>query len=179
MLMSAFDTIARPYAQAIFELAIQEKSIEKWKRMLIFINTVASSRKIEQFLSGSLSPNYLSSFFISVSSDQIDENAKNLIKLLAKNQRFKIFNHILKKFLSLLNTYEKKVIVELTSAYSLKKNYIIKIRKALETILSSKINFIYKIDHLILDGILIKINDTVFDFSIRNYLQQLSKVLNF
>ncbi|CAL4317521.1 F0F1 ATP synthase subunit delta [Buchnera aphidicola] len=177
--MSSFDTIARPYARAIFELAIEKKSINKWKRMLIFINDIVSSKKIEQFLSGSLSANYLSSCFIFIAGDQIDENAKNLIKLLAKNQRFKIFGHILKNFLNLLNSYEKNIVVELTSAYSLQENHIIKIRSVLEKILLCKINFVYKIDHLILDGILIKINDTVFDFSIRNHLQQLSNILKF
>ncbi|WP_295163988.1 ATP synthase F1 subunit delta [uncultured Buchnera sp.] len=177
--MSVFDTIARPYAKAIFALAIENKSIEKWKKMLIFIDEIVSSKKIEKFLSGSLSPCYLSSFFIFVAGDKIDEKARNLIKLLAKNQRFKIFNNILQKFLKLETSYRGNMIVELTSAYSLKENEIIDIRYILQKIFLYKIKFIYKIDHQILDGIIIKTNDTVFDFSIRSRLKQLSEVLNF
>lgn len=177
--MPSFDTIARPYARAIFEFAVENKSIEKWKKMLFFINQIASSEKLEKFLSGSLSPNYLSTFFIFVAGDEIDENAKNLIKLLSKNQRFKIFNRILKQFLKLEMSYQGNIIVKLTSAHSLEEDQIIRIRFILQEILSSKIKFIYKIDYQILDGLIIKINDTVFDFSTRGYLKQLSEVLNF
>jgi len=177
--MSVFDTIARPYAKAIFELAIENKSIEKWKKMLFLINEIAFSKKVKRFLSGSLSPNYLSSFFIFVAGDQIDDNAKNLIKLLARNQRFKIFNNILTEFLKLDAFHRGNTIVELTSAYSLQKKHISNIRSILEKIFSSKIKFIFKIDHRILDGILIKVNDTVFDFSVCSYLKQFSEALNF
>ncbi|AAM67577.1 ATP synthase F1 subunit delta [Buchnera aphidicola] len=177
--MSVLDTIARPYAKAIFELAIENQSIEKWKKTLIFINEIIRSKKIEKFLSGSLSPSYLSSFFIFVAGDHIDKDARNLIKLLAENQRFKIFNNILRQFLKLETSYQGNTIIELISAYSLQEHEIIDIRCILQKIFLSKIKFIYKIDHQILDGIIIKKADTVFDFSVRSYLKQLSDVLNF
>ncbi|AYN24494.1 ATP synthase F1 subunit delta [Buchnera aphidicola] len=177
--MSSFDTIARPYAKAIFELAVENKSIEKWKKMLIFINEMVFSKKIEKFLSGSLSPSYLSSCFIFIAGDQINDHARNLIKLLAKNQRFRIFNNILQQFLKLETSYQGNTIIELTSAYSLQKSEIIDIRCVLQKAFLSKIKFIYKIDQEILDGIVIKKNDMVFDYSVRSYLKQLSEVLNF
>ena len=45
--------------------------------------------------------------------------------------------------------------------------------------LSSKIKFIYKVNHCIFDGIIIQINDQIFNFSIQNNLKQLSTALNF
>lgn len=175
----SFDTLARPYAKAIFEIAIKNNSIIKWKKTLILINQVVSFKKIQKFLSGSLSPKYLSSFFIFITNEYLDEYAKNLIKLLAYNHRLKIFNNILKQFLKLEAIYQKVTIVELTSACVLKKDQVTKICILLEEILSSKIKFIYKINKFILDGIIIKINDQVFNFSMRNYLKQLSSALNF
>ncbi|QCI16280.1 ATP synthase F1 subunit delta [Buchnera aphidicola (Aphis craccivora)] len=175
----SFDTIARPYAKAIFEIAIKNNSIKKWKQTLILIDQIISFKKIQKFLSGSLSPNCLSSFFIFVIGEYLDEYSKNLIKLLAHNQRFKIFNNILQQFIKLEASYQKIIIVELRSAFVLKKDQVVKIRLLLEEILSSKIKFIYKINHYILDGIIIGINDHIFDFSMQNYLKQLSLALNF
>ncbi|UPT14399.1 ATP synthase F1 subunit delta [Buchnera aphidicola (Aphis gossypii)] len=177
--MMSFDTIARPYAEAIFSIAIKNNAIMKWKKILILINQIIACKNVQKFLSGSLSPNYLSSFFISVIDEHLDKYSKNLIKLLAYNQRFKVFGNILKQFLKLEASHQKIIIVQLTSAYILKKDEVIKIRFLLEEILSSKIKFIYKINSCILDGIIIKIDDQIFDFSIRNHLKQLSLALNF
>ncbi|QCI18579.1 ATP synthase F1 subunit delta [Buchnera aphidicola] len=175
----SFNTIARPYAKAIFEIAIKNNSIEKWKKILILINDIVAIKNIQKFLSGSLSPNYLSSFFISVIGEHLDEYSKNLIKLLAYNRRFKIFNNILKQFLKLEASYHNIITIELISAFALKDNQIIKIRTILEQILSTKVRLICKIENDIIDGLLIKINNQIFDFSMRNNLKQLSSALNF
>ncbi|QCI17431.1 F0F1 ATP synthase subunit delta [Buchnera aphidicola (Acyrthosiphon lactucae)] len=176
--MSAADTVSRPYAQAIFEIAIQNNTIEEWKNILIFIKMIACHKKVRSFLSGSLSPEYLSLVFTTISSDIINENAKNLIKLLAKNQRFKILNNILKQFLKLESYYKDIIIVELRSAFTLKEKQINRIKKILEESFLRKVKFIYKVNPEILDGIIIKVNDTVFDLSIQNHLKQLSDALN-
>lgn len=177
--MSVMDTISRPYAKAIFEIAFQSNSIQKWKEMLIFINAITSHSKIKKLLSGSLSAKYLSSVFIEIGGNIIDEQGKNLIKLLSENQRFNVFNNILEQFLKLDAYYKNILIVELRSAYSLEEKKIIKIRKALEKVFLKQIKFIYKIDRDLLDGIILKINDTIFDLSIQNYLKQLSNALHF
>ena len=36
----SLDTIARPYAKAIFEIAIKNNSIIKWKQTLILVNKI-------------------------------------------------------------------------------------------------------------------------------------------
>lgn len=175
----SYDTIARPYAKAIFEIAMQNHSIKQWKKQLVLINQIISLHDIQKSLSGFLSPRSLSSSLIFLLDEHLDEYSKNLIKLLAYNQRLKIFNNILKQFLQLEALYQKITIVELKSAYILQEEVVMKISLFLEKILSSKIKFIYKIHPYIMDGIIICIGDQIFDFSMRNHLQQLSSELNF
>ncbi|QCI22477.1 F0F1 ATP synthase subunit delta [Buchnera aphidicola] len=177
--MSAIDTVSRPYAQAIFETAIENNKIEEWKNILIFIKMIASYKKVRNFLSGSLSPQYLSLIFITISSDVINKNARNLIKLLAENQRLKILNNILEQFLKLEACYKKVIIIELRSAFFLKEKQIIKIKKILEQFFLRKAKLICKVEPDILDGMIIKVDDTVFDLSGQNHLKQLSDALNF
>lgn len=177
--MSVIHTISRPYARAIFEFAIQHNSLQKWKEDLIFINTVATYKKVNNFLSNSLSSKFLSSFFIEVGSGIISRNTENLIKLLAKNQRFKILDAILEHFFKLEASYNKIIVVELISAFSLKQTQILKLRKILESIFLKKIKFLHKIDENILDGMIIKIDDKIFNFSVQNRLKKLSDALIF
>lgn len=177
--MSAADTISRPYAQAIFETAVQNNTIEEWKQILIFVKMIASCKKIRNFLSGSLSPQYLSSIFITIGGDVINKNAENLIKLLAEHQRLKILHNILEQFLKLEACHKNIIFVKLRTAFPLKEKQIGKIRKILEQFFLKKTKFICKVDPDILDGMIIKVNNTVFDLSMQNHLKQLSNALNF
>ncbi|QCI23584.1 F0F1 ATP synthase subunit delta [Buchnera aphidicola (Macrosiphoniella sanborni)] len=175
--MSVFDTIARPYAQAIFEIAMEQNNIEEWKKILIFINKIASCKKIKNFLSGALAPKYLSLIFITISEDIVHENAKNFIKLLAENQRFQILNNILEKFSRLETQYKNILIIEVSTACSLQEQDVIKIKKILEQYFSKKVKLVCRVDPRILGGIIIKKDDIIFDFSIVNHLKQLSSDL--
>jgi F-type H+-transporting ATPase subunit delta len=177
--MSVSDTIARPYAQAIFEIAVDDNSIEKWKKTLFFIQEIAWHHKVKRFLSGSLSSHFLSLAFIKIANHMIDEKAKNLIKLLSEHQRLNVIKNILEQFLHLEASHKNVLIVRLKTAYALNEKEKLKIQKLLEKIFLRQINFIYTVDCHILDGIIIKVHDTVFDLSIQNYLKQLSNVLNF
>ncbi|WP_425619670.1 F0F1 ATP synthase subunit delta [Buchnera aphidicola] len=177
--MSVIDTIARPYAKAIFEIAIQKNNITEWKNILIFINQIASIKKVKSFLSGGLSSKDLSLIFIKISHDIINEDAKNLIQLLAENQRLNILNNILKQFLKLETDYQNILIVTLITAFALQEKNIIEIQKILENVFLKKIKLLLKINPEIIGGIIVYIDDTVFDFSIQNSLKQLSEKLNF
>jgi len=184
--MSAADTISRPYAEAIFEIAIQNNTILEWKNILIIIKMIASDKKVRKFLSGSLSPKILSSVFLKISSDitnnssdMINNHAKNLIKLLAENQRFKILNNILEQFVKLEIDHKNIMIVELISAFSLQEKQITHIRKILEQFFLKKTKIICKLDPYIINGVIIKVNNTVLNLSVQNHLKQLSNALNF
>ncbi|ANZ22261.1 ATP synthase F0F1 subunit delta [Buchnera aphidicola (Diuraphis noxia)] len=176
--MSVADTIARPYARAIFEIAVYKNSMQKWKEFLIFINDITADSKIRILLSKSFSPKYLSSVFIEICGN-LDEEKKNLIKLLCENQRFNVITNILNKFLKLEADYKNILIVELISSCSLEQKQIFQIQTVLEKRFLKKIQFLCKVNHDLLDGIVLKINNTVVDLSIRNYIQQLSNVLDF
>ncbi|QCI24128.1 F0F1 ATP synthase subunit delta [Buchnera aphidicola (Muscaphis stroyani)] len=177
--MMELKTIARPYAEAIFYIAIQKNTIEEWKKILILINEISSNEKIKHFLSGALSPKYLASVFISISKDLINKEAENFIRLLAQNQRLNILKNILNEFLNLEALHKNIIYVELTSSFHLENTQIIQIKNTLEKILLKKIKFIYKIDQYILSGIILKINDTVLDFSMRNDLEKMSHILKY
>ena len=50
--MSELTTIARPYAKAAFELAVEKGAIESWNDMLFFAGHVASDEQASAILAG-------------------------------------------------------------------------------------------------------------------------------
>ena len=52
MSMSELTTIARPYAKAAFELAVEKGTLESWNDMLFFAGHVASNEQASSALAG-------------------------------------------------------------------------------------------------------------------------------
>lgn len=47
--MSEFITVARPYAKAAFDFAVEHQSVERWQDMLAFAAEVTKTNKWQSF----------------------------------------------------------------------------------------------------------------------------------
>ncbi len=64
--MSEFITVARPYAKAAFDFAVEHQSVERWQDMLAFAAEVTKTNKWQSFsLRQKRSPSRLSQFVVS------------------------------------------------------------------------------------------------------------------
>ena len=52
--MSEWTTIARPYAKAAFDFAVENKTIAQWQEMLVFAAEVSQNDTVKSLLTGSL-----------------------------------------------------------------------------------------------------------------------------
>ena len=52
--MSEFITVARPYAKAAFDFAVEHQSVERWQDMLAFAAEVTKNEQMAELLSGAL-----------------------------------------------------------------------------------------------------------------------------
>ncbi len=57
--MSEFVTVARPYAKAAFDFAVEHNSVERWQDMLAFAAEVTKNDQMAELLSGALAPETL------------------------------------------------------------------------------------------------------------------------
>ena len=116
--MSEFVTVARPYAKAAFDFAVEHNSVERWQDMLAFAAEVTKTTKWQSF-SGALAPETLSEAFIAICGEQLDENGQNLIKVMAENNRLKVLPDVLEQFIHLRAASEAIAEVEVISANQL------------------------------------------------------------
>ncbi|MCS3432530.1 F0F1 ATP synthase subunit delta [Klebsiella sp. BIGb0407] len=175
--MSEFVTVARPYAKAAFDFAVEHNSVEAWQHMLAFAAEVAENEHMTELLSGALAPETLSKSFISICGEQLDANGQNLIRVMAENGRLKVLPDVLKQFVQLREALEATVEVEVTSASTLSDTQLSKISAAMEKRLSRKVKLNCKIDKSVMAGVVIRAGDMVIDGSVRGRLDRLADVL--
>ncbi len=176
-LMSEFVTVARPYAKAAFDFAVEHQSVERWQDMLAFAAEVTKNEQMAELLSGALAPETLAESFIAVCGEQLDENGQNLIRVMAENNRLNALPDVLEQFIHLRAASEATSEVEVTSATALSEEQLSKISAAMEKRLSRKVKLNCKIDKSVMAGVIIRAGDMVIDGSVRGRLERLADVL--
>ncbi|ACT15268.1 F0F1 ATP synthase subunit delta [Pectobacterium aroidearum] len=175
--MSEFVTVARPYAKAAFDFAVENQALDRWQNMLAFSAEVARNEQIAELLSGAVAPIELAKTFIAVCGDQLDEAGQNLIKVMAENGRLPVLPEVLEQFIQLRAALESTVDVDVISANTLSEQQLSKIAAAMEKRLSRKVKLNCKIDKSVMAGVVIRAGDMVIDGSIRGRLERLADVL--
>lgn len=175
--MSELTTVARPYAKAAFDFAVESEAVSSWNDMLIFAAEVAKNNDIVSFLAGSHSPEVTSDLFIKVCGEQLNEQGQNFVKVLAENGRLVAIPAVAEMFAELKAQYENEIEVDITSATELSDAQTKSLVDALEKRLARKIKLNCNIDSAVVGGLLIKAGDTVIDATIRGKLDRLSTVL--
>ena len=114
--MSEMATIARPYAKAVFDLAVEKGEFDQWSSMLAFAAEVARNDAIKTFLGGQHSAKELTEVFASVCGDELNEYGLNLIKIMAENGRLAALPEVCHQFMALYYDFEKCIDVDVISA---------------------------------------------------------------
>ncbi|MFZ4832225.1 F0F1 ATP synthase subunit delta [Rouxiella sp. Mn2063] len=175
--MSEFVTVARPYAKAAFDFAVEHQSLDRWQSMLAFTAEVTRDKNIQELLAGASAPEHLSATFIAVCGEQLDQAGQNLIKVMAENKRLRALPDVLAQFIELRDALEAIAEVDVTSASPLSEEQQAKIAAAMEKRLSRKVKLNCKIDKSVLAGVVIRAGDMVIDGSVRSRLVRLADVL--
>ncbi|AKG69038.1 F0F1 ATP synthase subunit delta [Serratia fonticola] len=175
--MSEFITVARPYAKAAFDFAVENQSVERWQQMLAFTAVVTRNEQMAELLSGAVAPETLSNTFIAVCGDELDEHGQNFIRVMAENGRLLVLPAVLQQFIELRAALESTVEVEVLSSSALNDTQQAKIVAAMEKRLSRKVKLNCKIDKSVLAGVIIRAGDLVIDGSVRGRLERLADVL--
>ncbi len=175
--MSELTTVARPYAKAAFDFAVEANAIDTWHEMLVFAAEVSKDATIKEYLSGGASVEQSQDIFLKVCDVQLDSNGQNLIKVMAENGRLLVLPQVLAQFSALKAEYEQEVSVDVTSAVKLKAAQQKVISAALEKRLARKVKLNCTVDANVVSGLVIKAGDMVIDGSVRGKLNRLATTL--
>jgi len=175
--MAELTTVARPYATAAFNFAVEQNAVADWQQMLFFVSDVVQNETMEDLLSGSTAAEQLAEIFINVCGEQLNTQGQNLVKVLAENKRLSVLPEIAELYAELKAEYEKEIDVDVTSATELSSVQQSKISTALEQRLARKVKLNCNVNPALVAGVVIKAGDTVIDGSVKSKLNRLADAL--
>ncbi len=175
--MSELTTVARPYAKAAFDFAVEAKAMDSWLSQLTFAAEVAQDETIKGYISGGASVEQAQTIFLNVCGEQVDSQGQNLLKVMAKNERLLVLPQVLEQFVALKADFEQEVFVDVTSAVEVTAEQKTTLSAALEKRLARKVKLNCFVDVSIVSGLVIKAGDMVIDGSIKGKLNRLATTL--
>jgi len=176
--MSELTTVARPYAKAAFDFAVEKDAVAKWQEMLAFAGAVAANDDMHQLLSGAVAADTLADIFNNVCGEQLDEHGQNLVKVLAENKRLAALPEISTLFDAFKADYDKEIEVDVTSASTLTDAQQNELVASLEKRFARKVKLNCNVDPALIAGMVINAGDTVIDGSVKSKLNRLAAALN-
>jgi len=173
--MAEKSTIARPYAEAVFQTAEAAGQLQQWSDMLQTISVIAADADM-QALIGNTSVNkaQIAQLIADVAGNVMTEQGKNLIKLLAENRRLDVVAEITEQFESLKAEAEKTVEAEMVSALDVSAEQQSMIADKLKARLGRAVSLTCRVDESLMGGAIIKAGDMVIDGSVSGQLNKLS-----
>jgi F-type H+-transporting ATPase subunit delta len=176
--MAEITTIARPYAQAVFELAKAGNDFAGWSDALRLLALIATDPEAARWLaSPRVAADQKAALLVDVAGDRLVPAGKNLVKVLARNQRLPALAEIARLYEALRNEAEGVVEAEMISAQPVTEEQQARVAAALKARLGREIHLACRTDASLLGGAVIRAGDLVIDGSARGKLGRLAGAL--
>ncbi|MGB0834492.1 MAG: F0F1 ATP synthase subunit delta [Psychrobium sp.] len=175
--MAEFTTIARPYAKAAFDFAVESNNVDSWLEMITFMGQVASDDAVVSMLKATTAANEAADLMIKIGGEQLNENGHNLLKVMAQNERLLVLPEVSVLFAEFYDEYNKQVDADITSAAELNDAQQAELAASLEKRLGRKVKLNVSIDKSLVAGVIVRVEDLLIDGSIRGKLERLGNQL--
>jgi F-type H+-transporting ATPase subunit delta len=179
------NTVARPYAQAIFEIARDGGQLAEWSGSLAVAGELLQDRGLVEYLgnpgfSDARQLEFLADLFEKAGSQQLaggDARGTNFLKLLIENDRVPVLPEISVHFDALKAEVENSVDAVVTSAVALSQEQLEQVAESLRERLGRDVRITTEIDETLIGGAVIRAGDVVIDGSLRARLEGLANAL--
>jgi len=177
--MAELTTIARPYAEAVLKRAGETSRFPAWSDALQLMAAIAADTTMAEVISGAqLTKAQVADLFIEVAGDKLDQEGKNLVKLLSENGRLALIPEIAAQYEAQRAEAEGSIDAEMISAFAVSDAQRNKVAESLKTRLGRDINLSVTIDESLMGGAIIRAGDMVIDGSVRGKLDKLASTVN-
>ena len=176
--MADYTTVARPYARAVYQQAIETSSVDVWNDALALMAGIVNDATMRSLLDNpQISGDQQAELMLKVTADKLNAEQQNLIKLMAENGRLKALPEVAEQFETYRAEAEGKVDAEVASAFPLSKEQENSIIKTLKAKLGREVTITTTIDESLIGGVIIKAGDTIIDGSMKSQLESLALTL--
>lgn len=176
--MAEVSTLARPYAQAIFNLAKADKTFKAWSDSLAVLKEItADGSMVELINNPDVTDEQCLALIVDIFPGTLDEQGNNFLKITAENGRLEVIPSIADSFEALRAEEEGNIEAIVISTYAVNAQQEKSIAEALKNRLGREITITTQIDKSLLGGLIIRAGDTVIDGSVKSQLEKMTHSL--
>lgn len=175
-------TLARPYAEAAYQLAKSENALAPWSDALARLSAVAVRPEMKECIGNPrFSPVQLTQLCLDVAASGmksgLSADQQNFVRVLADNDRLIVLPEIAEVFNELKHGHEGIKDAEISSAFPLDDTTLKTLVADLERKFGCKIQATVKVDAELIGGVRIAVGDDVIDASVRSKLAAMAIAL--
>lgn len=171
--------IAKRWAQALFNLGHEEsgwnEKVREFKTHLELIEAYPKLQKI--FTSPSISKEDKEKILLKIFHGKVEEKYSRFLSLLIRKDRYKYLPEIARHYIKLVNNALSAHEMTLTTAVPLEEALAQQIREKVEKDLAIKTNFTTKVDPSIGGGVILTVDNRIFDASVKSKMEHLKHKL--
>ena len=178
--MAELATLARPYANAAFDLACESGDQDRWSRTLDFLSRALAEPGARALVASPVAAAQKAHALLELVREEfgeVTEPVRRFVQVLASNKRLALLGEIGEQFETLKAEAEKTLDIEVTSAVALTDPEIERLSAALTRRFEREIEVSTAVDGNLIGGAVIRAGDTVVDGSVRGKLDKLAESL--
>lgn len=168
-------TIARPYAEAVFQLADGAGALGKWSAALGRMAAIAANADMRAAIGNpKLGDEALYGLFASLAGEAMFAESQNFVRVLIENRRLELLPEISENFEELKNEREGTIEAAIASAFPLEGDTLKSLVVDLEKRFKRRIQPVVTVDKELIGGVRVQVGDEVIDGTVRGKLAALS-----
>jgi len=176
--MAELTTIARPYAEAAFELARDAKALPAWSEMLHFASQIVADPRVAGALDN---PRLLAgdkeALVLSIAGDRVTGDGRNFLRVLIESDRVQLLPEIRTMFDALKDSAENVARATIETAFPLSDAQLRDLTAALEKRFGKKVEATVVENRALIGGARVSVGDAVIDGSVQARLAAMSNQL--
>lgn len=171
-------TIARPYAEAVFKLALAKKALPEWSEMLRNAVEIAENENVKTLIGNPVvSTRQLGELLLEIGNKEFSEDGKKFLTVLAENNRVNVLPQISSLFEQLKAQHDGALEANIVSAFDISSSQLKNLISALENKFKRKIEAKVQVDPELIGGVKVEIGDEIFDASVKGKLEAMANAL--
>jgi len=171
-------TIARPYAQAVFRLARENRALAAWSDRLQRLAAIAQDAEMTKVVGNpKFSARQVADLFVSLTGEAGNQELASFVTILAENERLGVLAQIQEIYEQLKSADEGVKEAVVTSAFPLDDAQLKNLINQLESHFGSRLHPVVEVDAALIGGIKVAVGDQVLDASVRGKLDAMATAL--
>ena len=168
------DSAARRYAEAAFEIAQRDDSIDAWRRELEAAAAVVGDERVARYLSNPAVPLAERAALVEKALGKaVSRPVLNLVLLQLRRGRIEELPQVAAEFRRLDNARQGITEASATAAAELTPAEVEAITRRLEQLTGGRVELDVQVDPSLLGGVVVRVGDRLIDGSVRGRLERL------